>query len=227
MISYPSPGTYSIGLYVNNDSVCFDSMIVQNLIVIHPQPVSQFSIQAVTDTIVNPSGIYHFIDQSIDAVRWQWNFSDGGTDTIESPLHRFYYNGIHNITLICYNEFGCPDTSNQQLEFDYLGSLIMPNVFAPDAGDEQTAYFIPKGVGLREFLIEIYSPYGELVWYSDKLVNGSPIEKWDGKHNGKPVPQGAYVWKVRAIFENGNVWMWRGYDNKGKLCNTGSVNVLR
>ena len=129
--------------------------------------------------------------------------------------------------LISYNEFGCPDTSFQNIYIDYFGSLFIPNAFSPDAGNNETAFFIPKGVGLREYLIEIYSPYGELLWSSDKLINGQPLEKWDGKHNDKPVPQGAYAWKVRAIFENGQVWKGMRYKESERFSNTGSVILLR
>lgn len=225
--SYSVPGVYDVSLYANNDSVCFDSLIISAFIEIHPQPLSGFSISAVTDTFVNPSGIYEFIDESVGAVRWEWYFSDGLLDTTRSPIHRFYYNDLHTIQQVAINEFGCPDTSQKQLRIDYLGSLFIPNAFAPDGGSGESAYFIPKGVGLDTFIIEVYSPYGELVWYSNELVNGSPVGKWDGLHNGKPVPQGAYAWKVRAVFQNGEVWRWRGYDNTGEPRNTGSVNLIR
>ncbi len=227
VIAFFNPGTYSVTLHANNDSVCFDSLGITSPIQINPKPLSDFTYYEITDTIFSPNGIFQFIDQSIGGIRWNWNFNDGSTDSIQSPIHRFYTNGNILIKQITYNEFGCPDTSFQYVLIDYFGSLFIPNAFSPDAGNEETSYFIPKGVGLREYLIEIYSPYGELVWYSDKLINGQPAEKWDGIHNNSPSPQGAYTWKVRAIFENGNVWKGMRYKDSEKPKNTGSVILLR
>ncbi|MFM9026728.1 MAG: gliding motility-associated C-terminal domain-containing protein, partial [Bacteroidota bacterium] len=113
------------------------------------------------------------------------------------------------------------------ITIDYLGSLFIPNAFSPGLGDDETGYFIPKGVGLREFLVEIFSPYGERVWWSDKLVDGQPVEKWDGTHNRKDVPQGAYVWQIRAIFERGVAWQGMQYGPGEPFRRTGSVNVIR
>ena len=226
-ISYSNSGTYNIGLFINNDSVCFDSTQLNFPIQINPIPTSGFTWQAITDTSVSNNGIFQFTDQSNGANQWVWNFSDGSRDSVQSPIHRFYTNGNITIEQIVYNQFGCPDTSEQNIFIDYFGTLFIPNAFSPDAGNEETSYFIPKGAGLSEFLIEVYSPYGELVWSSTKLINGQPVEKWDGKYKDSPVPQGAYTWKVRAIFENGQVWQGMQYKAGEKLKSVGSVVVLR
>ncbi|MFN6093273.1 MAG: hypothetical protein ACK44N_12715, partial [Bacteroidota bacterium] len=66
----------------------------------------------------------------------------------------------------------------------------------------------------------------EKVWSSNKLNNGQPDEKWDGNFNNKPVPQGAYVWKVDALFQNGN--RWNGMSYKGEPPSTyGSLMIIR
>lgn len=118
------------------------------------------------------------------------------------------------------------DTSFQIINVDFLGSLFIPNAFSPDAGTIETMYFIPKGVGIQEYLIEIFSPYGEKVWSSTKLDNGQPAEKWDGTLNGKPLPQGAYVWKAYALFGNGKIWEGMKFEDK-KPTKVGSVTILR
>jgi len=225
--SYWQDGIYDIALYVNNDSVCFDSLVVQQQITVLPQPTSLFTYQEITDTLVNPSGIFQFVNESLGALQFLWLFSDGTTDTSFSPSHRFYTNGEIEVYLIATNQVGCVDTSSITFTYDGLGSLFVPNAFTPDAGNDQTGFFFPKGVGLKEYLIEVFSPYGELVWFSDKLINGCPVEKWDGNHRGKPVPQGAYVWKVRAIFEDGNVWRGMKYNVSDKPSTQGSVMVIR
>ena len=49
---------------------------------------------------------------------------------------------------------------------------------------------------------------------------------WDGTFKGQIVPQDVYVWKIRAIFENGTAW--EGMKNeKGKLSTVGVISIIR
>ena len=142
-------------------------------------------------------------------------------------MHRYYINGEKTINLIVLNQFGCPDTSSQIIIIDFLGSLFIPNAFSPNGGTDETKYFTPKGVGLTSYLIEVFSPYGERVWYSDLLVDGRPVEKWDGTYNGKDLPQGAYAWKVEAIFQNGKIWLGMKYPFISSPVPEGTVTLIR
>ena len=224
--TYNQIGQYDVTLIANEDSVCYDTLKVDNAINVLPIPTANFSFYQV-DTIINPSGIYQFTDLSIDAVKWVWNFGDGSPLVYDkNPIHRFYNNGIFYVSLIVYNDVDCPDTAMYAIQVDFLGSLFIPNALSPDAGTIETMYFIPKGVGLASYNIEVFSPYGEKVWSSNKINNGQPEEKWDGTFNNKPVPQGAYVWKVDAIFQNGN--RWNGMSYKGEPPSTyGSLMIIR
>jgi len=48
---------------------------------------------------------------------------------------------------------------------------------------------------------------GKLLWESRELDDeGAPAEGWDGTFEGDPLPQGVYVWKIEAVFEDGTVW---------------------
>jgi len=224
---YPTVGTYTVSLIAHMDSVCFDTLTIINAINVLPIPTADFTFTEVTDTIVNPSGIYSFNDASINSVSWNWDFGDGSLDEVQqNPIHRFENNGIFYVTLTVLNSDSCPDTITKAVLVDYLSSLFIPNAFSPDAGTEQTRFFIPKGAGLSQFHIEIFSPYGEKVWDSDQLINGRPSDSWDGTFNGKPLPQGAYVWQANALFQNGKIWSGMSYNDE-KPQRVGSVMIIR
>ena len=69
-------------------------------------------------------------------------------------------------------------------------SLYAPNVFSPQIeGDER---FFLTGENLMEGNVWVYERRGLLVAEFD-LIEGY----WDGKKDGKDVPQGSYVWLCR------------------------------
>ncbi|MFN6019122.1 MAG: gliding motility-associated C-terminal domain-containing protein, partial [Bacteroidota bacterium] len=78
--------------------------------------------------------------------------------------------------------------------------------------------FKPVGIGLVAYEIQIFSPWGERVWYSNKLKQDAPEESWNGSKNnvGPILPQGAYIWQAVITFVNGK-----------KEIFTGSVSILR
>ena len=87
---------------------------------------------------------------------------------------------------------------------------------SPEYGDGDVRFFKPVGLGLDEYEISVYSPWGVRVWFSDALENNSPSESWDGRYKGTIVPQGAYTWLAKLTFINRN-----------KKIAKGTVTVLR
>jgi len=121
---------------------------------------------------------------------------------------------------------GCTDDTLRLVTPDFFKGLYIPNAFSPEQGIGDVRLFRPRGAGLKEYRIEVYSPWGQLLWWSDKLENGQPAEAWDGRLEGKLLPQDVYVWKAFGIFEDGTVW--RGMpDGKGGFKTMGTVVLLR
>ncbi len=51
-----------------------------------------------------------FLDSSSHASSWFWNFGDGQSSTLASPLHTYQQDGYYNVTLIVQGPSGCRDT---------------------------------------------------------------------------------------------------------------------
>ena len=127
--------------------------------------------------------------------------------------------------LVSFNDFGCPDTS-YQIHNVLFTNLFVPNAFVPSNSNPELQIFKPVGVNLKNYKIEVYSAWGNLVFESTKLTDGSPAEGWDGTYKGKELPTGSYIWHISAIFKNGAVW--KGTDNgDGNTATSGTVTLIR
>ena len=89
----------------------------------------------------------------------------------------------------------------------------------------EASIFLPKGTGIAEYHVWIFDNWGNMLWESTRLENGSPAEGWDGVYRGKIVPQGSYVWKINAVFIDGEVWDGQDFSN-GNRGNSGTVMVI-
>ncbi|MCB0628174.1 MAG: gliding motility-associated C-terminal domain-containing protein [Lewinella sp.] len=69
--------------------------------------------------------------------------------------------------------------------------LFIPNAFVPDGVNRIFKPILQFG-GTQEYLMTIYDRYGGVVFESRELTTG-----WDGKKNGRPLPQGMYVYLIR------------------------------
>lgn len=70
--------------------------------------------------------------------------------------------------------------------------LHFPTAFTPN-GDGLNDNFGPVGEGIEGYKLTVFNRWGETV-FSSKDIN----EKWDGSHNGLPVPFGIYNYEVLA-----------------------------
>ncbi|MEN0003347.1 MAG: PKD domain-containing protein, partial [Bacteroidota bacterium] len=221
---YTQAGNYQVGLVAAYDSLCFDTLRMAAPIQVFAQPIASFDWEA--ELLNNqPTGLIQFTNTSRDAERYFWDFGDTHTSEEVSPSHRYTENNQWKVQLTAWSEGNCTHDTLLYFSPGVIKGLHLPNAFSPDLGIGETKYFFPKGIGLKEYHIQIYSTYGQLLWESNELVNGEPAEGWDGTLNGAPLPQDVYVWKVRAIFDDET--HWKGVKKEGSYKRVGSVTLLR
>lgn len=110
--------------------------------------------------------------------------------TIANPNQDFTY------TVSYIDENGCGDLDSITILYP---SFYVPNSFTPD-GDAFNNEFAVKGAHLRDFHMEIYNRWGEIIFESYDQNIG-----WDGTYNGKLSQDGVYVWKISAkLVDNQN-----------------------
>lgn len=222
---FTAPGYYDVSLTVAYDSLCSDSLRLPAAVHVLKQPAASFEW---VEERLNGSatGTVNFINTSFQADSYLWDFGDGESSREQDPAHRFYHNGSHEVRLTAISEGGCQDDTLLILRSGLIKGLHMPNAFAPDQGTNDSRLFLPRGIGLKEYRIQIFSPYGQLLWESSLLRNGQPAEGWDGTFNGTPLPQDVYVWKAQAIFEDETLWQGSQTGNN-RYQKMGSVTLIR
>lgn len=99
--------------YEEIDSAGFSAFRKRLLLTIS-KPVAQFEIPD-QPFLLNPdeSNSYKFVDSSVDAVSWKWNFSNGFQSTKKNPVIVFDEADSFDVQLIVENFIGCKDTINQ------------------------------------------------------------------------------------------------------------------
>jgi gliding motility-associated-like protein len=127
-----------------------------------------------------------------------------------SPLYTFKIESGGSgtpITLIAINDHGsgiiCRDTTTVTVFPRTAGTSKIPNAFTPnpggpnggfpnDADGSQNDVFLPITKGVKEFQMQIFDRWGNLVFESLQQTRG-----WDGyDRNGNLVPAGVYVYKL-------------------------------
>jgi gliding motility-associated-like protein len=88
--------------------------------------------------------------------------------------------------------------------------VFVPNSFTPN-NDALNDTFTAKGLFIKEYSMEIYSSWGELLYHTTDLEQG-----WNGVYKGSLIQEDTYVYKIRAT------------DSKGRsLTKSGTVHLLR
>lgn len=169
-----------------------------------------------------------FINMSRDYTECFWYLPDGRI--VNSPDDQelvFEEENTYPLSLVTVNQYGCRDSVYQDYR-SYMGGLYFPNTFIPHSSNPRVNRFNGIGMGLKEYHLEIFDLYGNKVWETRRLMNGEPIEGWDGRNKrGELLPQGMYIWRAKAIFYSEDVWT--GQNNRsGKSQTTqGSVLMLK
>ncbi len=210
---FDNAGEYKIVLTVYNADG--KQAVVSSLVTVHPRPDARF--ETAPDKPIIPDDEIHFMNFSIDAVRYRWEFGDGNTSNLFEPYHKYRKYNKYNVGLIAWSEYGCSDTVLVKNAFSESGCFInFPNAFIPGSGgpvggyystksDESARIFHPATSGVSEYQLRIFSKLGILIFESNDINVG-----WDGYVKGHLCDPGVYVWKVRGTFKNGEPFVKMG-----------------
>ena len=83
-------------------------------------------------------------------------------------------------------------------------ALYIPNSFTPN-GDGINDHFGIYGEGIRDFTMNIYNRWGQLIFESNSLN-----DKWNGTYDGALVPNGTYVYHIVSKAAEGRTQVKKG-----------------
>ncbi|MBC9813635.1 gliding motility-associated C-terminal domain-containing protein [Crocinitomicaceae bacterium CZZ-1] len=160
---------------------CFmtDSVFVE----LHPQPyilasadqyLLEGDVATISGTTSSTGTIYWTPSEYLSCVMC--------TQTVASPPSNYQY----VVTIV--DENGCKDSDDVWIFFEPL--IFVPNTFTPD-GDEFNNVFKVRGGNIREFELNIFNRWGQLIFTSNDMAIG-----WDGTYDGNLCQDGTYTWKL-------------------------------
>lgn len=197
---FTEPGLYNVKLLVSGAGGV-DS--TYHHVTVHQPPVADFRV--LPEFVTLPYEPIQLVNLSSLAHSWEWDLGDGTITHEFEPLHYYQQVGIYDIRLTVGNDTDpvCYDTLIKEgavgAEEDCV--LYFPNAFTPDengpnggsyiTGDPLNHVFYPVYTGIEDYVMEIYTRWGELVFRTEDLELG-----WDGYYRGKLAKMDVYVWKV-------------------------------
>lgn len=198
---------------------------------VYPDPQPDFSFKLDNDYNViftnNTPGDGNTPPESLSYI---WDFGDGSApETGFEPKHHYDYNkSPFTATLTATNVASkCFGVTSKTIIVKFLGGIYLPNAFMPASSNSELNIFKAKGTGIKEWRMQIFNNFGQLIWETTSLDNnGSPIDGWDGTFKGNPVQQGVYVWQISATFANGSEWKGMSYNNSLPK-RTGAIHLIR
>jgi PKD repeat protein len=98
VVKYPNPGLFSVTLKALN-AAGNDIITKQQLIQVNGNPVTSFSFTITGRTIA-------LTNTSANANSFSWNFGDGKSSQLTSPVHTYNADGKYNVNLTAFNECG-------------------------------------------------------------------------------------------------------------------------
>ncbi|MEM8585829.1 MAG: PKD domain-containing protein, partial [Bacteroidota bacterium] len=204
-----SPGNYDLRLIAIFDEQCRDTLARFNLFELREQPQADFDWDE--DPLPNAPGDVRMINLSIAATDFFWDFGDGFTSTEIAPQHVYPEPGPRQISLTAFARYPdglvCQDEVTQEVIPDWLDNFFLPTAMAPEAVGGEFREFGPKGLGVAEYDLEVFSPYGQLVFKTSEMTEDQPSGRWDGTYpdSDQLVLQGAYTWRARVVYLSGNI----------------------
>ncbi|HKR07482.1 MAG TPA: PKD domain-containing protein [Bacteroidia bacterium] len=118
---YNIPGDYTISLTAWDSAGCTATEVKTNYIHV-PGTFAYFTLASQTNCLQT---MVQFLDSSINATSWTWNFGDGYTSTLENPSHLYQDTGSYIVSLITSDSLGCTSF------YSYPDSIVVhPNPVA-------------------------------------------------------------------------------------------------
>ncbi len=201
---YNTPGTYIIKLIAIDSSTCNIIDSSQFTIIVSAKPTAGFTYDPIPPQTNTP---VTFTNNSLGGNSYKWNFGDGDSILINSlaPVqHTYNSTGTFNTCLIAINNFGCRDTSCQDIVARIIPILDVPNAFTPNGDGVNDKIFV-RGFGIDKMIWRIYNRWGKQVFSTTNRLEG-----WDGTLNGVIQPLEVYHYILDVEFSDKTIIQKKG-----------------
>jgi gliding motility-associated-like protein len=209
-------GCFDISLTTDSPNGCSNTLTLDDLVCVYPQPVASFN--TTTEVISSDNPTLNVTNTSVGAVDFIWNYGNGVTETSLFQPDGITYTGDiepeYVITLIAISENGCIDTTYRVIKVRDELLIFAPNTFIPDGDGLNDTWFPVITAGMEENTYEliIVNRWGEIMFQTKDVTAG-----WDGTYKGNECQDGTYTYYIR----------FRSTFDKQFKNITGHINLLR
>ncbi|MCC6385489.1 MAG: PKD domain-containing protein [Bacteroidia bacterium] len=191
---YQHSGTYPVSLTVTSNYGCSQTYTLSNVVTVHPEPTAGFIPSPPKTNILNP--VITFLNTSIGANFYQWNFGDGNTSGQVTPTHTYQDTGWYEVQLLVINEFGCLDTITKWIYIEPITTVFIPNTFTPNS-DGVNDVFTVKGINILDVKLTIWNRWGDKIF----LTENGFSNPWDGSVQGSShqAKEDVYVYEALVL----------------------------
>lgn len=141
--TYSTQGWYNVTLTVTGSGGSTDSISKQAWAGPNMPPTADFSYTA-------GGLVVTFTDESTDAngtiISWEWNFGDGGTSSLQNPVHTYTAAGTYTVTLTVTDNENAVNSTSQQVTVT-AGSGQVPTYCASSGSTTLFGYISRVAVG--------------------------------------------------------------------------------
>ncbi len=204
---YPNPGTYLVKLLAFDSTSCNKIDSTSFSITVSSIPFASFTYNP------NPAEenkFTNFVNQSIGAIKYLWDFADGDTSTALNPSHIFPATATYKVCLNAANAAGCSDDTCIDVKALIRPLVDVPSAFTPGRFGVNSRIKV-EGFGISQMHWSIYNRWGQKVYETDNRKS-----YWDGTFNGKLQPLDVYAYTLDVTFSDGK-----------KFRKTGDITLLR
>jgi gliding motility-associated-like protein len=174
---------------------CIETTTYNDYIYMENYPEASFS--CVPGSLTETTMPVQFVNNSVGAISYFWDFDDLTTSTEQNPNHN-YVDVTENllVTLTASTSLGCSD--EYQLNIPVIAEPIyyLPNTFTPDEDEHNQTWqaIFTTGFDPHSFHLAVFNRWGELIWETFDAT-----QAWDGTYgpDGHKVPAGIYIWKLQ------------------------------
>lgn len=191
---YNNIGTYVVKLRAYDSTSCNLVDSTSFTITVSGLPVASFTYNPIEPEENTP---VNFVNKSLGASSYLWDFGDGDTSTLLSPRHLFNATGTYNVCLQATNDAGCIDDTCLPVRSVILPLLDVPTAFTPGRFGINSQIKV-QGFGISKMQWTIYNRWGQKVYETNSIKSS-----WDGNFKGKIQPADVYTYTLEATFTDG------------------------
>lgn len=208
---YEGAGTYTVQLTATSDQGCEETITRPEFINVLLAPDAEFQPLPERTTIALPVILFENRSLQLEDATHTWNFGDyshldGGTSKEYSPTWTYSDTGSYLVTLEVLYGNGCLDLAEHRVYIEPDITVFIPSAFSPDGLHvERNNEFKPEVFGITSFKMQIFNRWGEMLFETEDENQG-----WGGTYDGHQVPEGVYVYSVKAQSSSGKVYTYSG-----------------